>query len=82
MAKRAPAPPDDEAMRRSKRADSYRAAAKTLGLSLEKLARRLDLSLSTSNRYASGESPVPQRVSDLIERWIAEAKIPKKKRGA
>lgn len=57
---------------RKARADRYRALAKALGLSLEGLARRLDISLSSSNRYASGKTPVPSHVLELIERWLAE----------
>lgn len=60
---------DQETLERARR---YRAAAKTLGLSLERLARRLDISLSTSNRYANGTTPVPSHILELLDRWIAE----------
>jgi len=52
---------------RRKEADRYRKACSDLGLSLEAMARELGFSLSTSQRYASGKSPVTQRTWKAIE---------------
>lgn len=61
------------------RAKRYLAACQELGLSLEGMARRLDISLSTSNRYRAGTSPVPKHVLELLDRWISERKGKKKR---
>jgi len=61
-------------------AKRYREGLAALGLSQEGIARRLGVSLSTSQRYAGGKSRVPTHVLELIDRWLTEAKKPKRKR--
>ncbi len=51
---------------------------KALGLSYERLARRLDRSTSTVIRYEKGITRIPGNVIELLQRFVAEAT---KKRG-
>jgi DNA-binding transcriptional regulator YiaG len=48
----------------------YRKALNTLGLSQEALARLLEITGRTSNRWMAGDVPIPKSVSLVLLYWI------------
>ena len=54
----------------------------TLGLSQEKLARRLGVSFATVNRWETGRSPIPERAARALRRLEQEAANPAADDGA
>lgn len=51
--------------------EAFTAALAALGLSQARLARILDLSRGTPNRWATGALPVPSSVALLLAAWTA-----------
>ncbi len=54
-----------------------RAALRSLGLSQRQLAFRLRVTVTTTNRWATGKAPIPESVALLLECWRRDGVPPK-----
>jgi len=57
--------------------EQYREALKTLGLSVYASGDWLGISMRQSQRYASGEAPIPQVVANLLDCFLRHGLPPK-----